>query len=157
VKRGKLEYFSYYCLVAVVNEEDVGGINTGMTASVKLYSYGNQDFKAKVFRVGGSGENQSFEVYLELEDDSLSVLPGMTGESNIIIGKRDNTLMVPTRALRDGDLLYVVRRGKVQLQRVKTGYRNIEFCEVIEGVQEGDKIILSEQDRFREGDRVTAL
>lgn len=144
-------------LVAVVNEEDVGGIKVGMAASVKLYSYGNRDFAAKVFRVGGSGQNQSFEVYLELNDESLNVLPGMTGESNIIIGKRDNTLMVPTRALRDGDLLYVVRRGKVRLQRVKTGYRNIEFCEIIDGVQEGERIILSEQDRFNEGDRVTAL
>lgn len=143
-------------LVAVVNEEDVGGIRKGMSAKVRLYSYGNRDFEAKVSRVLTKGVNQSFEVILNLVDAPREMLSGMTGESNIIIGERDNALMVPTRALRDGNLIYVVRRGKVQLQRVSTGYRNIEFCEILEGVEEGEKIILSEHDRFLEGDRVVA-
>jgi len=143
-------------LVAVVNEEDVGGIREGMTAKVRLYSYGNRDFEAKVSRKLNKGVNQSFEVILTLVDPPREMLSGMTGEANIIIGERDNALMVPTRALRDGNLLYVVRRGKVRLQRVSTGYRNIEFCEILEGVEEGEKIILSEHDRFLEGDRVVA-
>jgi len=143
-------------LVAVVNEEDVGAIEEGMKAKVRLYSYGNRDFDAKVARKLSKGENQSFKVILNLTDPPREMLTGMTGEANIIIGNRDNTLMVPTRALRDGNLLYVVRRGKVRLQRVSTGYRNIEFCEILDGVSEGDKIILAEHDRFVEGDRVTA-
>ncbi len=144
-------------LVAVVNEEDVGGVQEGMNASVRLYSYGSKDFQAKVFKKRSQGQNQSFEVILQLVNVPGEILPGMTGEANIIIGQRENTLMVPTRALRDGDLLYVVRKGKVRLQRVSTGYRNIEFCEILDGVQEGDKIILSEHDRFTEGVRVTPL
>lgn len=143
-------------LVAVVNEEDVGGIRKGMAAKVRLYSYGNRDFDAKVFRTLPQAVNSSFEVILTLVDPPREMLSGMTGEANIIIGERDGALMVPTRALRDGNMLYVVRRGKVRLQRVSTGYRNIEFCEILEGVEEGEKIILSEHDRFLEGDRVAA-
>ncbi|MGF1679604.1 MAG: efflux RND transporter periplasmic adaptor subunit [Candidatus Methylacidiphilales bacterium] len=145
-------------LVAVVNEEDVGAIEEGMTASVRLYSFGNRDFTAKVMRKMNRGINQSFEVILKLESDSpVELFTGMTGEANIVIGKRENTLLVPTRALRDGNLLYVLRGGKVRLQRVQTGYRNIEVCEITDGVNEGETIILSEHDRYKEGDRVKSL
>lgn len=142
-------------LVAVVNEEDVGGLKEGMMASVRLYSYGSRDFQAKVTKIRSQGQNQSFEVILHLTDEVHDVLPGMTGEANIVIGQRENTLMVPTRAIRDGNLLYVIRGGKVHLERVTTGYRNIEFCEVLDGVREGERVILSDHDLFEKGERVT--
>ncbi|MEM6823191.1 MAG: efflux RND transporter periplasmic adaptor subunit [Verrucomicrobiota bacterium] len=144
-------------LVAVVNEEDVGAIEKGMSAIVRLYSYDNQDFEAKVEKVLKQAQNQSFEVILKMNNPPDELLSGMTGEVNIIVGSRNNTLMVPTRAIRQGNLLYVVRNGKVRIQKVSTGYRNIDFCEILDGVREGEAIIISDQDKYNEGDRVKPM
>src|SRR5262249_52029128 len=93
-------------------------------------------------------------VLFTLDQPNGNLLPGMTGEMNIITGQRENALLVPSRAVRNQTQVLVVKDGRVEQREVKTGFRSIERAEILEGLEEGDLVILSDQDLFRPGTRV---
>lgn len=144
-------------LMASVNEEDVGMLRQGMRALVRLYSFGDDTFPAEVLQILPKAENQTYGVILEVKDPvrARALMPGMTGEANIIVGQRNDALLIPARAIREGRRVFVVENGRVSIRKVKIGFRSVEEAEILEGLKEGDLVILSEHDRFSEGDRVS--
>lgn len=135
-----------------VNEEDVGEVKAGMEAMLQVYAFRGRQFSARVTAIqpAADPETQRYTIVLDLKNPPENLLAGMTGEMNIITGKHENALLIPTRALLVDQVL-VVKNGIVQERTVKVGYRTLDFAEALEGVEEGDHVILSEQDRFRPG------
>jgi HlyD family secretion protein len=144
-------------IVANVNEEDVGYLKVGMKAHIRLYSYPDKDLVGTLAAILPQGENQVYPVWFDLDDTTQIVRPGMTGEMNVIIGERQNTLTIPTRAIRRNNEVLVVVNGKVQETHVRIGFHTIEKSEIIDGLDEGAAVILSNQDLFRPGMRVREL
>ena len=135
-----------------VDEEDVGEVKTGMEAIVQVYAFRTRQFRAKVSAIqpAADPETQRYTIVLELENPPENLMAGMTGEMNIITGTHDNALLLPTRALVVDQAL-VVKRGLVQSRTVKVGYRTLDFSEVLSGVLEGERVVLSDQDKLRPG------
>ena len=77
-------------------------------------------------------------------------MAGMTGEMNIITGRHENALLVPTRALLVDQVL-VVAAAWSKARTVKVGYRTLEFSEALEGLEEGARVIVADQDKLRPG------
>jgi len=136
-----------------VNEEDIGRIVVGQKAAVRLYSYGDQDFAATVRVIVPNANQQQYALNLTLDTPPENLLSGMTGEMNVIIGERINALIVPSRAIIAGKV-FVVDGGVVMPRLVKLGYRNIERTEILEGLHEGDLVIVADQDQLRPGQHV---
>ncbi|MFN2507465.1 MAG: efflux RND transporter periplasmic adaptor subunit [Chthoniobacterales bacterium] len=135
-----------------VNEEDVGEVKIGMNAMVQVYAFRARQFSAKVTAIlpAADPETQRYAIMLDLENPPENLLAGMTGEMNIITGKHENALLVPTRALIVDQAL-IVKNGMVHGRTVKVGYRTLDFAEALDGLAEGDRVIVSDQDRFRPG------
>ncbi len=135
-----------------VNEEDVGEVKIGMNALLQVYAFRTQQFTAKVTAIlpAADPETQRYTVVLDLENPPENLLAGMTGEMNIITGKHENALLVPTRGLIVDQAL-IVRSHIVHARTVEVGYRTIDFSEVLGGLKEGDHVIVSDQDKFRPG------
>jgi len=70
----------------------------------------------------------------------------MTVEADIIIEAHQDTLLLPIEAVeeRDGEYLVFVRGedGKPQPKKVKIGLRTESQVEVVEGLQEGEEVLL---------------
>jgi RND family efflux transporter MFP subunit len=139
-----------------INEEDVGRVALGMKAAVKLYSYPDKEFVAIVTQVVPTANDQRYTVNFTLDDPPDSLMSGMTGEVNVIIGKRENALIVPSRAVLV-DRVFVVRDGVVKPRSVKVGYRSIERAEILDGLQEGEQVVVADQDLLRAGQRVRPI
>jgi RND family efflux transporter MFP subunit len=144
-------------LRASINEEDVGVLSPGLEAMVRLYSFSDQSFKAKLTEILPQAQNQVYSTILELEKPPDNLLPGMSGELNIVVGQHPNSLIIPRRAIFDKTFVYVVEGRKVRKREIKTGYRSTHRAEVLEGLKEGEIVILSEQDRFKPGSRVKPI
>ena len=138
-----------------VNEEDVGEVKIGMSAMVQVYAFRTRNFTAKVSAIlpAADPETQRYTIVLELEKPPENLMAGMTGEMNIITGSRENVLVVPTRALLVDQAL-VVKKGRVQARTVGVGYRTLDTTEVTSGLQEGERVIVADQDRFHAGEFV---
>ena len=132
-----------------VNEEDVGEVKAGMKAKVQLYAYRTRTFEARVTSVQPAADptTQRYTVVLEMEKPPDNLMVGMTGEMNIIAGVHENALLVPTRALLVDQAL-VVNGGIVQQRTVNVGFRTLDFSEALNGLAEGDRVIVADQDKF---------
>jgi RND family efflux transporter MFP subunit len=138
-----------------VNEEDIGEVKPGMTAMVQLYAYRIQQFRAKVSSIqpAADPETQRYTVVMQLEKPPDNLMAGMTGEMNIIAGRHQNVLLVPTRALLVDQAL-VVKNSIIRRRTVKAGYRTLDFTEAVSGLSKGDHVVIADQDRLRPGQPV---
>ena len=154
-------------IVGQVNEEDVGSLKVPatpdgpfMTADVRLYAYGNTTFKAKLTGVLPSPDVNSsrYTVYLGFDKTPDDIKFGLTGEMNIILGRRENALLIRTSALYDSpDQILIVDDGVVEQRTVKIGFKSLERTQILEGIREGTQVIVSNQENFRPGQRVRAV
>lgn len=138
-----------------VNEEDVGEVRAGMKADLQMYAYRTRQFTATVASIlpAADPETQRYTVVLELENPPENLMAGMTGEMNIITGRHENALLLPTRALLVDQVL-LVAHGMIDTRTVKVGFRTLEFCEALAGVQEGAHVVVADQDTLRPGEFV---
>src|SRR5437868_2462526 len=138
-----------------VNEEDVGEVKPGMKAKVQLYAYRTRSFAARVTSVQPAADptTQRYTIVLEMENPPDNLMVGMTGEMNIVTGTHENALLVPTRALLVDQAL-VVNGGIVHARTVKVGFRTLDFAEALSGLEEGSRVIMADQDKFRAGEPV---
>jgi multidrug efflux pump subunit AcrA (membrane-fusion protein) len=86
------------------------------------------------------------------------LLPGMTGEINIITDTRENAILIPTRALLPGPAVYTVdRSGRVRMTPVTVGFRSIENCEILSGLTQDDLILVDQLHRYHPGQKLHIL
>jgi HlyD family secretion protein len=87
-----------------VDEADVGALREGQTATFNVDAYPNRRYPSRVTRVGyGSQAKEGVTSYLTLlvvDNDDLSLRPGMTATAEITTSSREQALLVPNAALR---------------------------------------------------------
>ena len=139
-----------------VNEEDVGQLKEGMTADVRLYAYPNVTFPALLDQIYPAPDTNSsrYTVILHLLKPPADIRYGLTGEMNILLGRKANAVVIPARALTNVDQVLIVDDGTVEQRTVKIGFKSLEFAEVVDGVKEGTPVIVSDQESFHPGERV---
>ena len=138
-----------------VNEEDVGEVKSGMPAKLQLYAYRTKTFTAHVTSIQPAADptTQRYTIVLEMDNPPDNLMAGMTGEMNIITGAHENVLLVPTRALLVDQAL-IVKHNVVHRRTVKVGYQTLDFTEAMSGLSEGDRVVISDQDKLRPGQPV---
>lgn len=140
---------------AKINEEDFAGIQPGLDATVRLLTYGNQLYPAKVIRVlpTADKENQQYTAFLEVDIEAGKLIPGLSGESSIIRQRIPNALIIPRRALI-GDFVFKIVGDTAVLTKVETGVRGLNNVEIRNGLVAGDLIATDGINSLKDGDRV---
>jgi multidrug efflux pump subunit AcrA (membrane-fusion protein) len=75
-----------------------------------------------------------FVIMVDLKEVPPSVLPGMTADTAIIVGEKQNALLAPIRAVQRG-LVTLRENGKTKKVHVKTGFQDSEHIELMEGTE----------------------
>jgi HlyD family secretion protein len=87
-----------------VDEADVGQVKLGQAATFTVSAYPTRSFPARITRVGfGSTITDNvvtYLTYLDVDNNDLSLRPGMTATSTIVAAQRKDVLLVPNAALR---------------------------------------------------------
>ena len=71
--------------------------------------------------------------------------------------RQENLLQVPGSALfraGEGWAVYRIEQGKARRTPVKLGLRSATAAQVLEGLKEGDQVIVQPDDRIVEGTRI---
>lgn len=140
---------------AKISEENYAGLKVGQNAGVSFLSYGPQQYRATLSKVlpTANAETQRYTIHLNVEIPEEKLVPGLTGEVVIVIGQRDDQMIIPRRALR-GNQVLLVDGSKVTLRTVEPGYMALNEVEILKGLEAGDRVIVEELDTFRPGQRV---
>ena len=79
--------------------------------------------------------------------------PGMFAKVTLLLAEREDVVLVPRDALRpDGaeTTVFVVRDGTAHRQPVSTGLMNDTLAEIVDGLAEGDEVVLSGHNSLRD-------
>ena len=126
---------------ALVDEEDVPLVRPGQTVLIRADAFPGRIFQARVTEITPKGDavGRSYRVRIELPADTPLQI-GMTTESNIIIRKNDQALLVPARAVA-GDRVWKVVDGKAVQAHVATGAKSNDWIEIRSGLLAGDIVL----------------
>jgi len=140
-------------LEATIDETNAGGVSAGQAANVRMDAFPEMNAKGKVVSVGSVWRTKRWDapikvvdaiVEFEIKGDEL--LPGMTGTALIEVGRVENVLMVPVKAVREkhGHAVVLVEgpEGKVEQRPVRVGSHNSESLEIVSGLKEGERVLL---------------
>ena len=144
-----------------VPEKDLARLVVGQPAYLTVEAFGEEKFTAKVLRVSPVVDSATGTVKVTLEVSTRGKLrPGMFASVFLETDRRQEALVIPKSALvleSIGDTLYI-RAGEVAERRaVRLGYDEGDFVEIIEGVAEGDEVIVLGQDSLSDGTPVYVL
>ncbi|WKZ12247.1 MAG: efflux RND transporter periplasmic adaptor subunit [Gammaproteobacteria bacterium] len=149
---------------APIDEVDAPAVKAGQRALISLDAFPGRKFPGFVRRVAPyvldtEKQARTVEIEAEIENPQASnLMPGYSADVEVILDTRENTLRVPTPAVIDGSRVLVLDEaaGVLHRREVKTGVASWEFTEVLEGLQEGELVVLS-VDREGVGDGVRAV
>jgi len=140
---------------AYVDETDIGRIRIGRTARFTVDTYGDDEFEGRVTAVYPKAEIRDNVVnyvgVLRFDPPRDRILrPEMTTTVRILLDTREHVLALPVRAVRhEGSQTFVLSRrgGEIERRQVTTGTRDDAYWEIIEGVREGDEVLIGDVKR----------
>lgn len=129
-----------YVVEMLVDEVDIVRIAHELEVLVTLDAYSGRVFKAFVTKIYPTKDdrNQTFVVEARFVQPPDVLYPGLAGEANVVIARRDSVLTIPRSYLLPGDRVKT-SQGEVQ---VETGLTNLEYIEIVSGL-DTDAVILN--------------
>ena len=154
---------------AEVSEADIGHVKPGMQAWFTTLSGGNRRWNSTVRQVlpvppkplneasqgGGSPASKSgsarvvlYTVLLDVDNTDQALMPEMTTQVFFVAGQARDVLLAPIVALQgstEGDRQsahVVAKNGKIEPRRIRTGISDRLRVEILEGLNEGDHLLI---------------
>lgn len=122
-----------------VDEYDITKIKLGQQAYISLDSYAGQSFEATITRIVPLMDERSrtFKVEARFKQRPPALYPNLTCEASIVLQKKDKALTIPAAYLIEGNEVLTAPDVRTP---VKTGARDIEKVEVLEGIDVNTKL-----------------
>lgn len=136
-------------IVADVFEQDLALVQPGQSASAKLNAYPGREFSAKVSYVYPTlnPQTRTVPIRLELANPEGLLKPGMYADVELSTPAKGKVLAVPTSAVifsgKSKTVLVELATGRFEPRQVKLGMQGNDYVEVLEGLGEGEKVVVS--------------
>ena len=144
-------------------------IREGDAVSVAFDSIPSKTFSARVEEVGVSttGLSTTYPVTVLLDEEETQIRPGMAAEVSFQFESRDSRdrFLLPSVAVgedRDGRFVFVVDAGEegiafTRRRSVVPGALTEEGMEILEGLSDGDHVVIAGVSRIVDGQKVRLL
>ncbi len=151
---------------APIDEADIGRVGKGQDVHVTMDAYPEKRLSGYVHAVspvvlGGRLEARTFEVKVRLRDKGIVLKPGMSADVEIVAGRAQDALTVPSPAVverAEGKFVYVMEGARVRLREIETGVSDWTNTEVKSGLGEGDEVVVNpDAPGLGDGARVKAI
>ncbi|HWQ92130.1 MAG TPA: efflux RND transporter periplasmic adaptor subunit, partial [Clostridia bacterium] len=137
-----------------IHESHINQVKPGLPAFVVLDSMPDQRFRGTVTRVAPLPDSQSrwgnpdLKVYateVVINDDLPDIKPGVSARAEVIVTNLADVLSVPIQAVttRNGKQVVFLASAPNQPVPVTIGLYNTKFIEVVDGLNDGDHVLLA--------------
>lgn len=136
-------------VVADVFEQDIGLIKIGARAKIRINAYPDKLFEGNVSYVYPTlnAATRTVPVRLELANPGLLLKPAMFAQLDLPVSGNGMVLTVPLSAVIDSGTRQIVLvqlgEGRFEPREVRLGARSDSHVEVIEGVQDGEAVVVA--------------
>ena len=137
---GSIEKF---IIEMLVDEVDIIRVKKDKEIVLTMDAYPDTLFQAIVHRIypAKNIRNQTFLVEGQFIKQPPTLFPGLSGEANIIVQQKDSALVIPKSYLINTNQV----RTKEGLINIVKGQENMEYVEIISGIDTKTEIIQPEQ------------
>ncbi len=136
-------------VLAYVDENDIGRVRVDQDAIFTVSAHPSTEFKGKVTAIYPSGTIQDNVVYyitsISVDNREGKLMPDMTANVLIFLDQRKGVLTVTNKAVqREGNRKFVtvLNEGVPEKRYVEVGWKDQTYTEILEGVREGDLVII---------------
>ena len=136
-------------VIADVFERDIALVQTGAAATVRINAYPGQSFEGKVSFVYPTlnEATRTVPVRIELANPGLSLKPAMFAQVELPALPREAAVTVSISAVMDSGTRRIVLvdlgEGRFEPREVSLGQRSDEYVEVLDGVKEGERVVVA--------------
>lgn len=147
-----------------INESLYAKVKVGMQVSAKVEVFGEEEFKGKISLISPTIDPDSRTFYVEAEftNANQKLRPGMFGRAELNLG-RANMIMVSDKAVikqngtNDKYIYVVTADNTLEYKKITVGKRLGDKYVILDGVSEGEKVVVSDQNKLKNGSKVVIV
>lgn len=150
-KIGQINDLSAYKIEALLDEHYIDRVRTGLSASFKRQGNSYHLTVSKVYPDVKDGQFKTDFAFSEVMPDNIRT--GQTNYISLELGQPTDAIIIPKGAFYQktgGGWIYVVSPdgSKAFRRNIRIGRQNPQYYEVLEGLEAGEKVIVSSYDTF---------
>lgn len=141
-----------------VSERDVSNVKEGQKAFINVATL-KESIEGKIVGVSPilDEESKTYKVKVSVNNIDDKLKGGMFATVELVVGDNRKGLAVPKTSVlnKSGEhFVYVLDKDRANKKKVVMGYSNDKYYEIVEGINKGDKIITSFNDKVEDGSLV---
>jgi RND family efflux transporter MFP subunit len=137
-----------------ISESEISSIRQGQQATIKIAALNNTEFTGKVEEIGTLADPiaHTYKIKIGIANKNRSIKPGMI--CNVLIDKKNETngLFVPSRSVlvdeKGSSFVYTIKNNTATRKNVKTGKLMQNGVEITEGLDSGEQIVVTGQNKL---------
>jgi len=139
-----------------VPERELSKLSVGQPAELGFDAVPGRTFEGRIALISPyiDAQTATFPVRIRVADTGGLLRPGMFARVAIVYERKPDALQIPRTALLDGDgppKVFVVKDGKAAERAVTLGLSNGAMIEVVEGLQDGEQVVIVGQGAVKPG------
>jgi len=145
-----------------VPEKEYRLIKPGMPVTLEVDALAGTNFDAIVARVSPviDPATGTFKTTIEVSDPTRRLKPGMFARVNIVSDMHAQALQIPRNAIIENggeNSVFVVDDETAEKRSVVTGYSNHGRVEILEGLSDGERVVVVGHNGLRDGSTVAVI
>ena len=145
-----------------ISETDIPYVKKGLKAHLKIDAYPNEDFIGEISRVSEvlDAATRSLPIEIIIPNADYRLKSGMFAKINVFAGKHPGALVVAQDALVKEDSLnyvYLAEDAVARKIRVRPGIRQNNKIEILEGLEENQRVIVFGHQGLKDGAQVNVI
>ena len=144
-----------------VPEDAVGYIHNGDTVQIRVDAL-HRSLTGKIVRFARnvSLDTRTMQTEIDVPNADLSITPGMYANAYVQLAHKENVLTLPLLAVQRNDsgkttVLVVDGQNQIHTRTIELGIQGSTIAEVKSGLQQGDRVVLGNAARYKDGETVT--
>ena len=159
-----LTVMNYQKLYLEVNfpEKHMGNVKDNMPVRITHYTLPEDTIFGKISAISPAidSETRTFKSTLILDNPQLTFRPGMFVKADLVINKKENTIVIPKSVVlskQKGSTVFVVERGEAVERVIQIGLDNPEQVEVLSGLSPNEKLVVKGFETLANRSKVTEV
>jgi multidrug efflux pump subunit AcrA (membrane-fusion protein) len=142
-----------------LTERDVGRVKIGQEVALRVEAFPEREFKGAVTTIYPSLEEKTRTLLIEalVPNPEGSLKPGFFAKVFLFTGPPQEKVVIPVTTFLYEETkvkIFVEEGGRAKSKDIKLGSKYGELMEILEGVQEGEKVVVAGQQNLSEGVKV---
>ena len=149
-------------LILPVPEKQTPLIRIGENVEVQVPTL-HRIFPGKVIRFENklSLETRTMNTEVDVENPSLTLMPGMYAEVDLTTAEKSSALSLPVTAVdmetgsaTEGNVTVVTPGYRIEIRKVEIGIQTANYVEIRSGLNEGDMVVVGNRSNLQPGEEV---